>query len=73
MPFIIVGTLVKIVGRYRSITSNIFSGVERSLKSAVVPPAAKGNRRFVPVAYPKKSFGTETVKSLSVTFKIRFA
>jgi hypothetical protein len=31
-------------------TSNIFSGVERSEKSAVAPPTAKGKSRFVPVA-----------------------
>jgi hypothetical protein len=47
---IIVGTLVRIVGRYRSITSNIVSAVDRSSKSAVAPPTANGKRRFVPVA-----------------------
>jgi hypothetical protein len=45
-----VGTLVSTVGRKRSITSNNFSGVERSEKSAVAPPTANGNKRFVPVA-----------------------
>src|SRR5687768_8582541 len=73
IPLIIVGTVVRIVGRYFSITSNNFSGVERSANKAVAPPTANGNRRFVPVAYPKKSFGTDTVRSFSFTPIVRFA
>ena len=50
IELIMVGTVVRIVGRKRSMTSNIFSGVDRSAKRAVAPPTANGNNRFVPVA-----------------------
>src|SRR5688500_13806274 len=67
MELIIVGTVVRIVGWYRLMTSNIFSAVERSANSAVAPPTANGKSRLVPVAYPKNNFGTETVRSSALT------
>ena len=50
MALIMVGTLVRMVGRKRSMTSNSVAGSLRSLKRAVAPPTAKGKSRLVPVA-----------------------
>ena len=58
-----VGTVARMVGRTEAIFAKSVSGVQRSGKSAAVAPTEKGKRRLVPVAYPKKSFGTESVTS----------
>ena len=69
---IIVGTLTSTVGRNFSIFENRTSGVHRSGKRAAAAPTEKGKKRFEPVAYPKKSFGTESVTSDSVRPRTRF-
>jgi hypothetical protein len=47
---IIVGTLMRIVGRWRRICANRASAVQRSGKRIEVPPTEKGKSRFDPVA-----------------------
>ena len=60
-----VGTPVRKDGRCASIWSRTSSAVARPSKRTTVAPTRKGNIRFVPVAYPKKSLGTERQTSSS--------
>ena len=66
MWLIIVGTLIRIVGRNRASFAKITSAVHGSGNSTAAPPTAKGKNRLEPVAYPKNSFGTDSVTSRSV-------
>ena len=59
----IAGTFTRIVGRKRAIFSKTTSAVQRSGKRTAAAPTANGKSRLEPVAYPKKSFGTESVTS----------
>ena len=58
-----VGTFTRIVGRKASIFSKRVSVTHRSGKRAVVAPTENGKSRLLPVAYPKKSLGTDKVMS----------
>jgi len=47
---IMVGTVIRMVGRYRAIRLKMTSAVQRSSNSTLAAPAAKGNSRLEPVA-----------------------
>ena len=50
MWLIMVGTVIRMVGRYRAIRLKTTSAVQRSSNSTPAAPAANGNSRLAPMA-----------------------